>query len=581
MKKKMRKLGLRLITSSLLVSLLTIFVGGYVVFKVTEDSIKQDNMFAASQLAAKFSALSDLTTAIGMDIEGIITSVKVDRFGSAWVMDGDGFLIAHMDHRLKHFVEEKTFIGDKVVWLESVDMPIHKLGEKNMVHEATLLDLMEKLNGGFGTYNNAFDEEQIIAFRVLKDKGLLVAVDQPIEKAYSELKRVKKVIFTTAGVVGVLILGFTWFATQLIIRPFYAEVEKMNERLLLINRELEGSKNNLEKENAGLTRLYDLSIAMQYSGYIEPHLPLALGVAQERFALDRILLFMPDEADEFLRCRASVGNVFEPEEQIMVPISEGGGALARAYLEKKTFCFSSETGLPDEFKIAQPYSSIRALRSRDFAVFPLIAKEKVIGVFGIDNKLSRRAMTRQEIERIESFSYKLAAMIDNTLHFQNVVRKAEALGRTDRLTGLYNLEHFKIIAEEEFIRSARSGNPLAMALFHIANFKEYHESNGYQRGDYVLRKFAEHLKKLNEMNVVVGRCYGATMVALFKSHNYDQAKTLVDQFEHEFAQFSFYGEKKIASSKLVVKTVIDTYPSQDPPGFDEFFKSLEAEIFKV
>ncbi len=120
-----------------------------------------------------------------------------------------------------------------------------------------------------------------------------------------------------------------------------------------------------------------------------------------------------------------------------------------------------------------------------------------------------------------------------------------------------------------------------MALFHIANFKEYHESNGYQRGDYVLRKFAEHLKKLEEMKVVAGRCYGATMAALFKSHDYDQAKTLVDKFEVEFGEFSFYGEKKLASSKLMVKTVIEAYPLQDPPGFDEFFKSLEADIFKV
>jgi diguanylate cyclase (GGDEF)-like protein len=580
MKKMVRKLGFRLVISSLVVALLTIFVGGYVVFKVSEDSVKQDNLRAASQLVSRFSTLGMFSNSYRDNLKEIIMSVKVERFGSSWIMDNDGFLVAHMDPKYNHFVEEKTFIGDTVIRLQSIEIPVHKLGEKNIIHEARLLDLTEKFDGGFGTYN-FLGENKIIAFRVIKDRGWLVAVDQPISTAFSELKRIKKIIFTTSGVVGLLILGFTWFATQLIIRPFYAEVEEMNEKLVLINRELEGSTKNLEKSTASLARLYDLSIAMQYSGFIESHLPLVLGVAQERFALDRILLFMPDEKEEFLRCRASVGNVFEPEEQIMVPIPEGGGALAKSYLEKKTFFFSSDTELSDEFKIIPPYSSIRALRSRSFAVFPLITKDRVIGVFGIDNKLSGRPMTRDEVPPIENFSYKLAAMIENTIHFQTLKKQVEELEKTDKLTELYHLRNFKSIAEEEFARSVKTGNPIAMALLHIVNFKEYNELNGYQRGDYVLQKFSELLKKLEVMKVTLGRCYGATMIALFHNHNYEQAKYLIDQFENDFDQFSFYGEKKLTTSKLMLNTVVEAYPVADLPGFDEFFKSLESEIFKV
>lgn len=580
MKKIVRKLGFRLVISSLAVALLTIFIGGYVVFKISEDSVKQDNLRAASQLVSRFSTLGLVSNSRKENLKEIIMSVKVERFGSSWIMDSDGFLVAHMDPRYNHFVEEKTFIGDTVVSLESVEIPVHKLGEKKLIHEAPLLDLLEKFDGGFGTYN-FLGENRIIAFRVIKESGWLVAVDQPISTAFSALKRIKKIIFTTSGVVGLLILGFTWFATQLIIRPFYSEVEDMNEKLLMRNRDLEGSKEKIEIAATSLARIYDLSITMQYSGYIESHLPLVLSAAQERFALDRILLFMPDDEGEFLRCRASVGNVYEPEEKIMVPISEGGGALAKAYLEKRTFFFSEDMKLTDEFKVAPPYSSIRALRSRAFAVFPLITKNRVIGVFGIDNKLSRRSMTREEVTQIESFSYKLAAMIDNTLHFQTLKQKAEKRENTDRLTELNNLQSFKSSAEEEFARSVKSGNPLAMALLHIENFKEYNELNGYQRGDYVLQKFAELLKKLDVMKVTIGRCFGATMIALFKNHSYEQAKYLLDQFEKDFDEFSFYGEKKLAASKLLLKTVIEAYPGDDSPSFDEFFKSLEREIFRV
>jgi diguanylate cyclase (GGDEF)-like protein len=314
---------------------------------------------------------------------------------------------------------------------------------------------------------------------------------------------------------------------------------------------------------------------MQYSGFLESHLPLVLGVTQERFELDRILLFMPDETGKMLRCRAAVGNVFESEEKIYVPVGPEGGALARAFLERRTISSDGTGPVSEENRIRPPYDRIRSLRSRTFAIYPLITKEKVIGVLGVDNKMSRRPLTREDDEAIESFSHKVASMIENTIHFQSIRKAAEEMEHRDRLTGLFHLPRVKEVAEERIAAAVREKAPLSVGQIYIVNFKEYNEINGYQRGDFILRKTAELLKALEVMGVVPGRCYGATFVALFPGKTREQATYLLSQFEKDFSVFPFYGEKRLIAQKLAVKVSVAEYPRELGLSFDEFFARLD------
>ena len=568
-------LGFKLVIASMVLALVTIGLGGVVVYKVSEDAIKVDSRHSARQLALELATLKPTGAAGSQLLADLLTSRKVETFGAAWVMDKNGFLIAHMDPKFRNMVEAQTYIGDTFVNLNVVEQPVQQLGEKNIVHKAKLQELIEKFDGGFGTYNFLGDNK-IIAFRVVKDPGWLVAVDQPISTAFSELSRIKKVIVTTCVVIAVLVFGFTWFAVRIIIKPYYREQEESNLRLEMMNRELESSRRKLEKAGNSLTRLYDLSIAMQYSGFLESHLPLVLGVAQERFEVDRILLMMPDEAGKVLRCKASVGNVFESEEKIFVPISLEGGALARSFISKQTIYCDGATPVPEELMVRPPYDRIRSLRTKAFAVFPLLTKEKVIGVLGVDNKMSRRPLTKEDVESIENFAYKMASLIDNTLYLQSIRKAAQEMENRDRLTGLFHLRYVRGLAEGFVNAAVRDRVPFSMALVYLANFKEYNELNGYQRGDFVLQKTAELLRGQEVMGVVPARCYGATFLALFPGKNEEQGKYLAAQFVKEFDQFSFYGEKRLSGGKLVVKISTAEYPRDSGKSFDEFFAGFEA-----
>jgi diguanylate cyclase (GGDEF)-like protein len=567
-------IGFRLVMAAMVLALVSIGLGGVIVYKVSEDAIKVDAQAAVKELAADVDSVRGSGEAVNRELVDRLTRLKVRKVGAAWVMDKNGFLIAHIDPRFRDAADAQQFIGDYVVDLHVGEKPIRELGEKNVVHKAKLLELMDKYSAGYGTYT-FYGETEMIAFKVLKDRGWLVAIDQPTSTAYGELDRIFRVILTTCILIAVLVLGFTWFAVKVIINPYYREQEENNRRLELMNRELESSRKRLEKAGNALTRLYDLSITMQYSGFLESHLPLVLGVAQERFELDRILLFMPDEEGKMLRCRAAVGNVFEPEEKIYVPIGPQGGGLARAFLEGRTISSDGSGPVREENRILPPYDRIRSLRSRTYAIFPLKTKEMVIGVLGVDNKMSRRPLTGEDFEAIETFSHKMALLIENTIHFQSIRKAVQEMEHRDRLTGLFHLPHVKGIAEEQMATAVRDQSPLSVGLVFIVNFKEYNEFNDYRRGDFVLRKAADLLKALEVMGVVPGRCYGAIFVALFPGKTRDQAKYLLSQFEKDFAAFTFYGEEFLATKKLAVKISVAEYPPEAGLSFDEFFSRLE------
>jgi len=568
-------LGFKLVMAAMVLALVSIGLGGVVVYKVSEDAIKVDAQAMVKELAADVDSVRGSGEAANRELVDLLTRLKVRKFGAAWVMDRNGFLIAHIDPRFRDAAEAQQFIGDYVVDLNVGEQPIQQLGEKNVVHRAKLLELMEKYSAGFGSYTFR-GETELIAFKVLKDRGWLVAVDQPTSSAYSELDRIYRVLLTACIIVAFGVFGFTWFAVRVIINPYYREQEETNRRLELMNRELESSRKRLEKAGNSLTRLYDLSIAMQYSGFLESHLPLVLGVAQERFDFDRILLFMPDEEGKMLRCRAAVGNVFESEEKIYVPIGPQGGGLARAFLERRTITGDGVGPVREENRILPPYDRIRSLRSRTYAIFPMVSKDKVIGVLGVDNKMSRRPLTREDFESIENFSYKMGSLIENTIHFQSMRKAAQEMENRDPLTGLFHLRYLKGIAEGQIAAAAREKVPLSVGQIYIGNFKEYNERNGYQRGDFVLQKTAEHLKALEVMGVVPGRCYGATFLALFPGKSREQAQYLLSQFEKDLSTFSFYGEKRLVGEKLSVKTTVEEYSGASGLSFDEFYARFEG-----
>lgn len=102
------------------------------------------------------------------------------------------------------------------------------------------------------------------------------------------------------------------------------------------------------------------------------------------------------------------------------------------------------------------------------------------------------------------------------------LREANALlarqSTTDGLTGVGNRRLFDQLLIQEWQRSARSGQPLAMLLVDIDHFKQYNDRYGHVAGDDCLRRVASLLKA----------CVGRSVEAVCRYGGEEFAVMLVD-----------------------------------------------------
>ena len=71
------------------------------------------------------------------------------------------------------------------------------------------------------------------------------------------------------------------------------------------------------------------------------------------------------------------------------PLGPAGGGLAQAFLKKESIVWDGKSPLPEHLRLQPPYGEIKSLRSRVFAIVPLLAQGEAVGVLAADRKLNR------------------------------------------------------------------------------------------------------------------------------------------------------------------------------------------------
>jgi len=192
---------------------------------------------------------------------------------------------------------------------------------------------------------------------------------------------------------------------------------EMQLELIRLQMVLEESNERLQESNSHLTRLHELKNELSGAFLANSDTEKVLDkiqdiLAKELFELDRLNLFMPDSNNEMLECRTSVGIGEYPVEDIRVPVDERGGAISLAYRSGETIFYNGKGPVPDQMRIAKPFSLIPAIRSRIFVVVPLIDHEgTVLGVIGADRKFTHRPISPETVAMLEFFATHVAVVL--------------------------------------------------------------------------------------------------------------------------------------------------------------------------
>lgn len=178
-------------------------------------------------------------------------------------------------------------------------------------------------------------------------------------------------------------------------------------------------------------------------------------------------------------------------------------------------------------------------------------QEKVISLLQVEWRTSREAGRPGELE---DTSVELLALLQQAIrHERNFIedyralraeagslrierdelavalRLTEALSLTDELTGLPNRRGFVQRLDQELSRSQRTGQPLALVLLDIDNFKDFNDRYGHYIGDMILRSYAQSMDREFRQHDLLARYGGEEFVLLLPETLLSEARNAVEK----------------------------------------------------
>ncbi|GAB4296717.1 MAG: methyl-accepting chemotaxis protein [Desulfuromonadia bacterium] len=89
---------------------------------------------------------------------------------------------------------------------------------------------------------------------------------------------------------------------------------------------------------------------------------------------------------------------------LTLPLDERIGIIYRCYADQQIFLVEDMGSYPDSYRVQPPFCDMDIIRSKSFILCPIIVKGNTIGIFGIDNKHSRRSLNETDVDTIKLFA---------------------------------------------------------------------------------------------------------------------------------------------------------------------------------
>src|ERR687888_776756 len=166
---------------------------------------------------------------------------------------------------------------------------------------------------------------------------------------------------------------------------------------------------------------------------------------------------------------------------------------------------------------------------------PLVARGRLKGALNIYRLGETACFTEEEFGLAQRFGDAVALALDNA----RTRARLELQAQSDSLTGLFNHRYFHDRLRTELVRTNRSGEPLAVAMLDLDEFKRVNDVHGHGTGDEVLVTFADLLRAEFRASDVVCRVGGEEFGVVMPSCDSAAALQAIGRIHRRLAREPF------------------------------------------
>ncbi len=225
---------------------------------------------------------------------------------------------------------------------------------------------------------------------------------------------------------------------------------------------------------------------------------------------------------------------------------------------------------------------IAPLGIRSILVIPIFFREEIIGTMLLRTSRANHAFTKREIQLCVALAKASSHALYNAFLFQKLYRekaKLEKLAITDYLTGIYNIRYFYSRLEEEFSRAERYQMPLSCIMLDIDHFKKINDSYGHRIGDFILREFAQIVKRYTRKSDLLARYGGEEFILLLPQTSLKGALIEARRLQKVVREIRFRQLKE--GQGITVSFGISYFPDKGVKKADDLINFADNALYKA
>ncbi|MDI6799728.1 MAG: diguanylate cyclase [Actinomycetota bacterium] len=154
--------------------------------------------------------------------------------------------------------------------------------------------------------------------------------------------------------------------------------------------------------------------------------------------------------------------------------------------------------------------------------------------------------------------------------------EAEMLSNKDALTHLYNYGYFMARLTDEVKRSKRYSDAFALLMLDIDDFNKFNDTFGYDKGNRMLERVAEIIKKTVREIDIVARYGGEEFAVILPKTDYSGAETVAEKLRKMIEAAQFEGDIEQPVVKATISVGISIYPTSADTDTEMIIKATEA-----